>query len=203
MTGIEKIIGRIEADALLVAERILSEARERANAAAAETQKKAETLMAELTQKGEAEASERRKRAAGVAELEARKKLLETKQSIIGEAFAAAREKLMKLPAKTLTPVLARLAAEASRTGSEKIVLTAKDRDAVGSDVVKAANKLLKDAGKPAALTLSDTVLDGSAAGGVLLTGENIEVNGTFAALLENLRGEMAPEIAGILFAAE
>ncbi len=203
MTGIEKIIGRIEADALLEAERILSEAREKADETAAEIQKKADALKAELAQKGEAEAAERKKRIIGVAELEARKRLLETKQGMIDKAFETAREKLAKLPGKELISVLARLAAEASRTGSERVKLTAKDREAIGNDVVKAANKLLKEAGKPAGLTLSEAVLDASAAGGVLLAGENIEVNCTFAALLENLRGEMASEIAGILFAAD
>ncbi|MDR1669373.1 MAG: hypothetical protein LBR76_05395 [Oscillospiraceae bacterium] len=202
MTGIEKIIGRIEADALLEAERILSHARGAADETAAEYQKKADALKAELTRKGEAEAAERRKRAVGVAELEARKRLLETKQRMIDNAFQAAREKLAALPAAELVSILARLASGASRTGNEELVLSAADREAIGANVVKAANKLQKDAGKPAGLTLSQRALSAEDAGGVLLAGDNIEVNCTFAALLGALRDEMAPEIAGILFSA-
>ncbi|MDR1692615.1 MAG: V-type ATP synthase subunit E [Oscillospiraceae bacterium] len=198
MTGIEKIIGRIEADAQLEKERILAEARAKADGIAEVYQKKADALAAELTRKGEEESEARRKRAVGVAELEARKDLLAAKQELIDAVFSAAAEKLRALP--DVVPVLAKLAANASRTGGEALTLTAADRKSVGKDVTDAANALLADAGKPANLTLSEDTLPDTAVGGVKLTGDNIEVNGTFAALLANLRDEMAPEIAEILF---
>lgn len=199
MTGIEKIIGRIEADALLEADRLMSEARAKADENKAEYQKKADALAAELYNKGAREASERRRRAVGVAELEARKRLLEAKQSLIDDAFTAAREKLAATSKKDLVPVLSRLAAAASVSGQEEILLGSEDRSAVGDDVVKAANKLLKEKGKTASLTLSDRTLEGQN-GGLLLSGGEVEVNCTFGALLETLRGEMVSEIAGILF---
>ncbi|MDR0292600.1 MAG: V-type ATP synthase subunit E [Oscillospiraceae bacterium] len=200
MTGIEKIIGRIEADAAAEAGRLMDDAREKADGIRADFQKKADALAAELLSKGSREASERRKRAVGVAELEARKKLLEAKQEMIDKAFAAAGEKLAALSKKELIPILARLAAGAA-AGDEELLLTAEDRESIGGDVVKTANKLLKECGKPASLTLSER--SHAEMGGVVLSGGEVEANCTFKTLLETLRGEMAADVAGLLFAPE
>ena len=199
MTGIEKIIGRIEADAQAEAERVLAEGREKADGIAADYQKQADALAAELFNKSARDASERRKRAVGVAELEARKNILQAKQEMIGRAFAAAHEKLGALPKKELVPVLARLAAGASSSGAEEIVFNGGDRESVGGEVVKAANKLLKEQGKTAELTLSQRT-HGDAEGGIMLSGGAVEANCTFKTLLDTLREDMAAEVAGVLF---
>ena len=83
-------------------------------------------------------------------------------------------------------------------TGSEELVLNAKDHDAVGAAVVDAANALLQGAGKPAALKLSGET--GSFSGGLILRRDSIEVNCTVELLVELCRGEMSAELAGVLF---
>ena len=83
-------------------------------------------------------------------------------------------------------------------TGGEEIVLNARDRDAVGAAVVKAANALLHAAGKPAELKLSGET--GSFSGGLILRRDSIEVNCTVELLVELCRGEMSAELAGVLF---
>ena len=90
--------------------------------------------------------------------------------------------------------LLAKLAAEASVTGEEEIVLNARDRAAVGQKVVDAANAKLSG-GK---LTLSaDT---GDFKGGLILRRGSIEANCTAELLVELRREDMAAELAKVLF---
>ena len=117
-----------------------------------------------------------------------------------GETFSLAEceemaECLTGLPAAQYAEFLAKLAARASVTGDEEIVLNARDRAAVGEAVVKAANEKL-GGGK---LRLSERV--GSFAGGLILSRGNVEANCTAELLVELCRGEMSAEIADMLFA--
>ena len=95
--------------------------------------------------------------------------------------------------------LLARLAAGAAVTGDEELLLNARDRAAVGDKVVKAANALLTGQGRAAALTLAEG--EGDVAGGFILRRGSIEVNCTAELLVELQRGEMAAELANVLFA--
>ena len=88
-----------------------------------------------------------------------------------------------------------KLAARASVTGDEEIVLNARDRETVGEAVVKAANEKL-GGGR---LSLSERV--GSFAGGLILSRGSVEANCTAELLVELCRGEMSAEIADMLFA--
>ena len=127
--------------------------------------------------------------------MEARKGLLALKQQKVSDSFDLACEKIVNLPAEQYTAFLAKLAAKASVTGDEEIVLNAKDAAAVGSAVVDAANALL-DGGK---LTLSEKT--GSFAGGLILRRGSIEANCTVELLVELCRSEMSAQIAKLLFA--
>ena len=119
---------------------------------------------------------------------------------MVAESFDLAVDKLVKLPEAEYIALLAKLAAKASVTGDEEIVLNARDRKAVGAKVVEAANKALTG-GK---LTLSEKT--GDFKGGLILRRGNIEANCTAelhctAELLVDLcRDEMAAELAGVLF---
>ena len=100
----------------------------------------------------------------------------------------------MNLPEEQYVALLAKLAAEASVTGEEEIVLNARDRAAVGQKVVDAANAKLSG-GK---LTLSaDT---GDFKGGLILRRGSIEANCTAELLVELRREDMAAELARVLF---
>ena len=100
----------------------------------------------------------------------------------------------MNLPEAQYVAFLAKLAAKASVTGDEEIVLNARDCKAIGDKLVKAANEKLKG-GK---LKLSSET--GDFKGGLILRRGSIEANCTAELLVDLCRDEMAAELAGVLF---
>ena len=121
--------------------------------------------------------------------------MLALKQEMVSESFDKARTQITALPEERYVDFLAKLAAQASTTGDEQIVLSAADRQRVGAKVVEAVNARLGNG----RLTLAaDT---GSFDGGLLLRRGNVEVNCTVELLVELCRSDMSAQIADILFA--
>ena len=195
MKGTEKIIAHILADAKEQADAILAQAEQQCADIKAEYDAKAKEAYTERIRRGVADCQDRVDSMDRIARMEARKGLLALKQQKVSDSFDLACEKIVNLPAGQYTAFLAKLAAKASVTGDEEIVLNAKDASAVGSAVVDAANALLGN-GK---LTLSEKT--GSFAGGLILRRGSIEANCTAELRVELCRSEMSAQIAKLLFA--
>lgn len=195
MKGTEKIIAHIQADAKSQADAILAEAEKQCEAIRADYDKKAAQVYAEKVRTGTKACQDQVDSVQRIARMEAKKALLSVKQEMVAKSFEQAQELLTSLPEEQYVAFLAKLAARASVSGDEEIVLNERDREAVGEAVVKAANALLKD-GK---LSLSERT--GSFAGGLILSRGNVEANCTAELLVELCRGEMSVEIADMLFA--
>ncbi len=195
MKGTEKIIAHIQADAKSQADAILAEAEKQCEAIRADYDKKAAQVYAEKVRTGTKACQDQVDSVQRIARMEAKKALLSVKQEMVAKSFEQAQELLTSLPEEQYVAFLAKLAARASVSGDEEIVLNERDREAVGEAVVKAANALLKG-GK---LSLSERT--GSFAGGLILSRGNVEANCTAELLVELCRGEMSVEIADMLFA--
>ena len=195
MKGTEKIIAHIQADAKSQADAILAEAEKQCEAIRADYDKKAAQVYAEKVRTGTKACQDQVDSVQRIARMEAKKALLSVKQEMVAKSFEQAQELLTSLPEEQYVAFLAKLAARASVSGDEEIVLNERDREAVGEAVVKAANALLKG-GK---LSLSER--RGSFAGGLILSRGNVEANCTAELLVELCRGEMSVEIADMLFA--
>ena len=171
MKGTEKIIAHIQADAEAQADAILAQAEQNCASIRAAWDQKAKDAYAEKIRVGVKANQDRLDSMERLAKMEGRKAVLGVKQDLVAESFDRAAEQLVNLPEEQYVALLAKLAAEASVTGEEEIVLNARDRAAVGQKVVDAANAKLSG-GK---LTLSaDT---GDFKGGLILRRENIAVN--------------------------
>ena len=195
MKGTEKIIAHIQADAKSQADAILAEAEKQCEAIRADYDKKAAQVYAEKVRTGTKACQDQVDSVQRIARMEAKKALLSVKQEMVAKSFDQAQQLLTSLPEEQYVAFLAKLAARASVSGDEEIVLNERDREAVGEAVVKAANALLKG-GK---LSLSERT--GSFAGGLILSRGNVEANCTAELLVELCRGEMSVEIADMLFA--
>ena len=195
MKGTEKIIAHILADAKEQADAILAQAEQQCAQIKAEYDEKAKAAYTERVRKGVADCQDRVDSMDRIARMEAKKGLLAIKQQKVSDSFTLACEKIVALPQQQYTAFLAKLAAKASVSGDEEIVLNARDRQSVGAAVVEAANALI-DGGK---LSLSDNC--GSFAGGLILRRGSIEANCTAELLVELCRSEMSAEIAKLLFA--
>ena len=195
MKGTEKIIAHIQADAKAQADAILAQAERQCAGIKAEFDSQAAERYSERIRAGVKACQDQLDSQQRIAQMEAKKSLLAVKQEMVAESFDKARDQILNLPREQYIDFLAKLAAKASVSGDEEIVLNAADREAVGEQVVKAANEKL-NGGK---LSLSQET--GSFDGGLLLRRGNVEVNCTVELLVELCRGEMSAELASVLFA--
>ena len=194
MKGTEKIIAHIQADAEAQADAILAQAEEKCAAIREKYEAQTKEVYAEKIRAGVKANQDRLDSMERLTKMEGRKAILALKQDMVSKSFELAAEKLVNLPQEQYVALLAKLAAQASVTKDEQVVLNARDRAAVGEAVVKAANEKLGD-GK---LTLSESA--GDFKGGLILRRGSIEANCTAELLVDLCRDEMAAELAGVLF---
>lgn len=195
MNGIEKITDRITQDAEAEIAKINAEAEGKAAELTAHYQAQADAERSSILEKGKKAAQERQERLSSMAQMEARKMILATKQEVLDTAYEAALEQLCSLPEDEYVALLAKLAAKAAVTGHEQVILNQTDRARHGVAVVTRANELLKDGG----LTLSERTAD--IRGGLLLQNGSVEMNCGFEALVRLSRNETVGEVAKVLFA--
>ena len=197
MNGIQAITAQIIADAQTEADQILAQARARAKECLSAYQEQAYIQSTALLERSERESALREERLSHAAILAARNLRLSTEQEMRERAFAAALKQLSELPDGEyvgLLAGLAGLAAEASSTGREEVILSQKDRARYGKQVVTQANERLGDGH----LTLS--VQTRPIRGGLILSDGDVEVNCTFETLVRLLRGEMDRTVVEVLF---
>ena len=224
MNGIEKITARIAEDGKAENDALLAQARAEAADIAAKYQAQAKAAAEEILAQGRRTAEERARHLDSMAQMECRKAALAAKQDVIEEAFQAAHKKLLDLPREQYVELLAKLAAQASTTGREKLIFSAKDHVEVGKAVVAAANKQLAGTAAPKqpaeskAGAILDKVVAGASAllngagmltlaeetrpmdGGFILSDGAVEVNCTFDTLIRLQRGALAGEVSKVLF---
>ena len=194
MKGTEKLIAHIKADADAQVNAILAQAEQQCAGIRGDFDKQAAALYAERLRAGVKETQDKVDGEARIARMEGRKELLAAKQELVSRSFRKAQEQIVSLPEEQYVAFLAKLAAQASVTGEEKIVLNARDRKTIGEKLVKAANARLKNG----RLTLAEET--GDFAGGLILRRGSIEVNCTVELLVELSRSELSAQVAEILF---
>ena len=194
MKGTEKLIAHIKADADAQVNAILAQAEQQCAGIRGDFDKQAAALYAERLRAGVKETQDKVDGEARIARMEGRKELLAAKQELVSRSFRKAQEQIVSLPEEQYVAFLAKLAAQASVTGEEKIVLNARDRKAIGEKLVKAANARLKNG----RLSLAEET--GDFAGGLILRRGSIEANCTVELLVELSRSELSAQVAEIRF---
>ena len=227
MEGIEKITAKILQDCEDQVRQLQeeTEAKVRTLEEAARTQ--ADRESADILARGRRAADERLERLKSAAQMERRKLELAAKQEVLGEAFDLALEKLCSLPDEEYIALLTRLVLEASSTGKEQLIFSAKDRARVGKQVVVAANDCLVKQVVPELPEASpDTkvgallgkVVNSTAAmvtgtgmltlseetrpirGGFVMVDGEVEINCAFETLIQLQREKLEREVARVLF---
>ena len=201
MEGIEKITARIIEDAEREIAAMQQETEEEVNTLLAQAQTEAEQESMELLVRGRRAAEERRERLSSSADMECRKLELAAKQELLQQSFDAALEELCALPQERYVTLLSALAVEASSSGRERMILSARDADRLGEDIVEAANAALQKAGRRGELTLSQETRP--IPGGFILAEGDVELNCAFDTLIRLQREKLEKEVAAILFPAQ
>ena len=191
MNGIEKLIQQIDADAKTEIDAIQAQAQAEAAELTAQYAQQAEREKQEILARGRKAAAEREERLVGVAQLEARKQLLEVKQEMLEKAL----QDLLNLPEKDYVELLSKLIAQAAQSGREEVIFSQKDRPRYGKAAVTQANERLGEKGH---LTLSAQTRP--IQGGFILSDGEVEVNGTFDTLVRLQRRELDGPVGKVLF---
>ena len=194
MKGTEKIIAHIQADAKAQADAILAQSELQCAEIRRSYEAQAKERYGEKIRQGVKACQDNIDSVERINQMEAKKSILALKQEMVSKSFEKACDMLTALPEEQYVALLAKLAAQASVSGDEEIILNARDKAAVGAAVVEKANALLP-AGK-----LSLSAATGDFAGGLILKRGSIEANCTIELLVELCRGDMSAQLAKVLF---
>lgn len=195
MTGLDRILEQIRADAERKAAAEAAHAQKKADAVLEQAAKEAEQDAAHITERAALDRADILQRAASAAELNHRRVLLEAKQSAIRDTVAAAKAALLALPDDAYFAVLLKLLKRYASGENGEMHLSAKDLARMPKDFEAAVS-----AAAPGRITVSKTPFD-IESGFVLLYG-GIDVNCSFDALFE-AEADALSDLAGrLLFSA-
>lgn len=195
MTGLEKIVYQIKNDSDSNISKIRENARVEVERIMNEAMNEAEAECAAVLQKGKDEVQVQERIFASTAEHEEKKMLLTARREVIEEVFEKTLSKLRSLPAKEYFAVLSRLAVRYAEAGEGEMLLSAEDRARVPADFIPGINALVP--GKSVKLA-DDTV---KTDGGFILRYGGIEINCTFASLIDGRREQLGDKLSRFLFA--
>ena len=201
MAGAEKILEKIQGDARQQAAEIKREAEEKAAAIISAAEDEAAKSKEKILKKAKETAEEHRRRIRIITQLEGRKAVLQAKEDMLEEVFAASLQKLRELDAEAYRKLLRPMLLAAITTGDEEIIISPEDKERITPEFIESINQEIKDKKKGKGLTLSRETRPLN--GGFVLRSGHIEINNSFAALLRQHREELEPAAADILFPEE
>ncbi|MDD3926025.1 MAG: V-type ATP synthase subunit E [bacterium] len=191
--SLEAIEERIIADARSEAERITREAQARAADIASHAADNGQRITTEMQAKAENDAGERRRRALGMADLEARKDLLREKRRLLDGVFETAVQRLTDLPADDYFALISAMIAGGAPAGDKELVLSEADAVRLPAGFMEIINRKLAEAGIAGEVRLSSE--HRSMRGGFILKCGGVELNGTFERLITGMRSELEPGV--------
>ena len=196
-----KIIAKIEEEASKDKADILAQAQKKAATVREKVLASAESSVESIKAQAKNSAEEAGRRQVLIAELESRKKTLNSQRQILEEVFAKAEEELNKLPQDKWEKLITSIVLGASETGAEKLHVPAADLAKYQTGFLAKLNAALVASGKKGSLTLSD--VPAKFKGGVELEGQTTDYDGSFASLLKDIRQKEERHVAAMLFGTE
>ena len=187
----EAIIKKIEDDAAAKAAKITSEGEEKANSILDAARKECEQQLVAARAEIERTTEDTLSRSRTVAELDAKRLLLDAKLNILDRVFARALEKLVALDKDAMRELLFGMLSYAEN--GDEVILNERGRALISAKDLKAYAQE-----RGVSLKLSKEV--GSFEGGLVLRQGGIDKNLTFASELAILRDSEEAEIAKQIF---
>ena len=218
MTGLEKILHRINEDAKEKATAILDAAGKECEAVAAEYGAQADRIREEYAQRTLREGEEMISRARSAAAMTHRNTLLEAKAQVLNEAFEAAREAICDTDygkyRELLVALLSSAMLEQARNektslelGDEitpveyyEVALNEADLARFGKSVLEGAKRQERRIGAERISKLRLCETPAKIDGGLILRYGNTEANCSISALLAQMRRELESKILAVLF---
>ena len=192
----QAITEKIIEDARNAAAQTLREAAERVDRIRALAQAEAEQKHESFVKQADIQAAQMRERMLRMAELDQKKALLKVKRDVIDEVFADVYQRMQKMSVAQKQNYFERMVLSASEDG-EQIIADKGDRGLFDATYIARLNAALTKAGKKP-VTLSDEVRD--LGGGLVLKRSGMEINCTFASVLNERRPGLESDVAAELF---
>lgn len=197
MTGLEKMIKVIEADAQANADKILAEAREESDRIISEAKEEAKQCAAKIAEKPASEIKVIMDRAESGARLVKRQMILDAKQKIINDIIQKAKRKLAGLSDKEYFDMILQMVRKYAYSQAGVIKFSKADLDRLPKDFEKSLELVLKDK-ENASLIVSDVSV--KIDGGFILVYGDIEENCSFDALFSDAKDELQDKLNAFLF---
>ena len=219
MTGLEKVTGKIIADAKADADLVLARADETCAAIRAESQSRVEVELEKLREASDRECEALITRARSSAAMVKRNALLEKRAALLDEAYAAAERNIKTLPSDQYLDLLFKMLRGAVRRQVEgeqeslrlygediapaayEILLNVHDRDTYGEELLARFKKTMY--GKLPDEALAKVRLSADTArisGGLILRCGAVEENCSLSMLFAHVRRETEAKISRLLF---
>ncbi len=194
MTGLEKIIAKIEQDSAAVCDGIIADAKAKAEIIAGNTEAECNAVNERMLADIRADGERATELANSAAQQKVKQTLLAAKIEAINEALAAALEAIKNLPADKYFDALKALTVANAMQGEGTMRLSSADLARMPSDFEKNLNSALNGR----SVTVSSKPMDIS--DGFILVYGDIEINCTFDALFDEKRDELKEKICSIIF---
>ena len=222
MNGLEKITNRILEDAKASADKIISDANEKAAEIYAAAEKKKQDITNEIFDSAMKESETIINTARSTLDRNSKAIVMSMKNAMVDRAFEEAKKEFLALDsekyAQLMTQLLCRVLS--ARVDEEKesmrlygedispeayeVIMNKKDRDGQGVYIVAGVRRAT--VGKITGTVLDKVTLSQETAnisGGFILRMGRVEINASLEAIIADLKEQMTPEIMQILFPIE
>lgn len=197
MSGLEKIIGQIDAQAKADAAELLRDARADAEELRSQAQAGCRAELAQIQERSTRDIAACRARAASALEQQRRMALLQTKQEIIGQMLQSALHTLQAEPADAYFTAVEKLVERFARPQAGQIVFSQQDLDRMPENFAARLNAIAQEKGGALTLAPAGQVVGG----GFILVYSGIQENCTFPALFEARKEDLQDLVHKQLFA--
>lgn len=219
MTGIEKVTGKIIADAKAEAEALLEKAEETCAAVRAEYEAKTKAEQDKLEEQANRECEALITRAKSSAAMAKRNVVLESRAALVAEAYATAEKEIKELPTEEYVDLLVKmlkgallrqleseresmaLYGEDIRPEKYEVLLNRNDREMFGERLME--NIKRTQVGKISMSVLDRVVLsprDARIDGGLVLRCGDVEANCSIGMMMTQVRRSTEAKVSGTLF---
>ncbi|MDZ4991405.1 V-type ATP synthase subunit E [Clostridium perfringens] len=197
MSNLNNLTSKILNDAEEKKNYILADAEAQKDRIISKKTNRAEADKEEIITKANIEAEVKKARIISNAKLSVRNDMLRAKQDVISKVFNKAIEKLQNISRDEYKSYIESTLRALELEGEEVIIINEIDKDIFSNEFLEALNKELESKGKKGSITLN---MEGKFNGGFILDRNGIQINNTFEALINSLRGELEFEVNKVLF---
>lgn len=195
---LENIISKILTDADMKARSIKTKARDEASLLIKEAEENAQSASSEILKKTKQMIAVENRRLEVSQAIEYKKATLEKKQELVKEAFNKAKEELVNLDDDAYLSLMKAALVLSIDKGNETLSISKADKGRINDDFLKSLNSELKKSGKEGKLTLK--VKEDLRRGDMIIETKDTILDIGLDAALKDLRDELTPEVARILF---